>query len=57
LLLYVSNPKQLSGKKICVAPKKAIVTKMGNPRWWPRNGCDGRLMVKILNLGEFGAKS
>ena len=21
---------------------------MGNPRWRPRNGCDGRLMVKIL---------
>jgi len=22
--------------------------KLGNPRWWPRNGCDGRLMAKIL---------
>ena len=22
--------------------------KMRNPRWRPRNGCDGRLMVKIL---------
>ena len=42
---------------------------MLNPRWQPRNGCDGRLMVKILimtiqvnnfnndNSGEFCAAS
>jgi len=29
-------------------PKKAIVKKMGNQRWQPRNGCDGRLMAKFL---------
>jgi len=29
-------------------PKKAIVKKMWNPRWRPRNGCDGRLMAKYL---------
>jgi len=42
-----SNPKQPSCKKVC-GPKKAIVKKMWNPRWWPRNGCDGRLMTKFL---------
>ena len=39
-----SNPKQPSCKK-CVAPKKTIVKKMWNPRWWPRNGWDGRLIM------------
>jgi len=29
-------------------PKKAIVKKMWNPRWQPRNDCDGRLMAKFL---------
>jgi len=27
---------------------KAIVKKNMNLRWWSRNGCDGRLMAKIL---------
>jgi len=44
----VSNPKQPSCKKGC-GPKKAIVKKCKNPRWWPRNGSDGRLMVKFFN--------
>ena len=34
-------------KKVC-ALRKAMVKKDVNPRWQPRNGCDGRLMVKIL---------
>ena len=34
--------------KKCVALRKAMVKKDVNPRWRPRNGCDGRLMVKIL---------
>jgi len=43
-----SNPKQPSCKKSC-GPKKAIVKKKKwNPRWQPRNGCDGRLMTKFL---------
>ena len=41
-----SNQKQLSCKKRC-GPKKAMMKK--DVKWWrPRNGCDGRLMVKIL---------
>jgi len=28
--------------------RSALWKKMWNPRWQPRNGCDGRLMVKIL---------
>ena len=39
--------KQPSCKKVC-GPTKAIVKKMWNPRWQPRNGCDGRLIAKIL---------
>jgi len=31
-----------------VAAKKAIVKKDVNPRWRPRNGCDGTLIPKIL---------
>jgi len=34
-------------KKDC-CPKKAIVKKKCNARWWPRNGRDGRLMAKVL---------
>jgi len=34
--------------KKCEALKKAIVKKMWNPKWQPRNGCDGRLNTKIL---------
>ena len=43
-----SNPKQPNCKKRSAALKMAMVKKMGNPRWRPRNGCDGRLMVEIL---------
>ena len=31
-----------------VVPQKAMVKKDGNSRWWPRNGCDGRLVIKSL---------
>ena len=44
-----SNPKQSSCKK-CVALKKATVKKDVKSRWQPRNGCDGRLMVRILMM-------
>jgi len=43
-----SNLKQPSCKKNCVAPKRPLLKKMWNPRWRPRNGCDGRLMAKFL---------
>jgi len=36
-----------TAEEVC-DPKKLIVKKMWNPRWWPRNGCDGKLMVKFL---------
>jgi len=35
-------------KKKCAAPKRPLWKKIWNPRWRPRNGCDGRLMAKIL---------
>jgi len=38
-----------------VWPQKAHCEKDANPRWQPRNGCDGRLMTNNNNLGEFGA--
>ena len=49
-VVNVSNPKQPSCKIKSAALKKAMVKKdvKLNPRWWPRNGCDGRLMVKNL---------
>jgi len=46
-LYIISNPKQPSYNK-CAAPKKAIVKKTWNPRLQPRNGCDDRLMAKVL---------
>ena len=44
----ISNPKQPSCKKRVRPSKRLWWKKMWNPRWRPRNGCDGRLMVKIL---------
>ena len=40
-------------------PKKATVgKKMWNPRWQPRNGCDGSLIAMSKdNSGECGAES
>ena len=43
-----SNPKQPSCKKSVRPSERLWWKKMWNPRWRPRNGCDGRLMVKIL---------
>ena len=43
-----SNPKQPSCRKRVRPSKRLWWKKMWNPRWRPRNGCDGRLMVKIL---------
>ena len=45
---YISNPKLPNCKKGVWPPKGQDEKKMSNPRWRPRNGCDGRLMVKIL---------
>ena len=46
--IYISNPKQPSCKKSVWPSERLWWKKMWNPRWRPRNGCDGRLMVKIL---------
>jgi len=35
------------------APKRPLWKKMWNPRWRPRNSCDGRLMEKILIMWIF----
>ena len=48
MLICISNPKQPSCKKSVRPSKRLWWKKMWNPRWRPRNGCDGRLMVKIL---------
>ena len=37
--------KQPSCRKSVQPPLRK---KMWNPKWWPRNGCDGRLIAKIL---------
>jgi len=39
-----SNPKQPSCKKSMWPPRMQL----WNPKWQPRNGCDGRLKAKIL---------
>jgi len=40
----LSNPSCKKG----AAPKRPLWKKMWNPRWQPRNGCDGRLMANFL---------
>ena len=44
---HVEHCNYLPTCKKCLAPKKAILR---NPRWQPRNGCDGRLIAKILQM-------
>jgi len=44
LYLIQNSPAVKKG----AAPKRPLWKKMWNPRWWPRNGCDGRLMAKFL---------
>jgi len=46
--LVKSNPKQLSCKKKCAAPKKAIVKKYVKSKVAAKKWLDGRLMAKIL---------
>ena len=41
------SEKQPNCKKVC-APRRPLGKKMWNPRWQPRNGCDSRLIAKIL---------
>ena len=48
LVQIISNPKQPSCKKRVRPSKRLWWKKMWNPRLGPRNGFDGRLMVKIL---------
>jgi len=44
-----SNQKHPSCKKKSVRPRRRpLWKKMWNLRWWPRNGCDGKLIAKIL---------
>ena len=40
--------KHPSCKKECTPLRRPLWKKMWNPRWQPRNGCDGRLIAKIL---------
>ena len=44
----VFNPKQPRYKKEC-CPQKGCGEKDVNPRWRPRNGCDGRLTAESFN--------
>ena len=43
-----SNIKQPSCKKSVQPPRMLLCKKMWNPKWRPRNDCDGRLNAKIL---------
>jgi len=43
-----SNPKTAPAVKKCVAPKKAIVKKDVKSKVVAKDGCDGRLIAKIL---------
>jgi len=40
--------KPPSCKKSALPPRRPFWKKMWNPRWQPRNVCDGRLIAKIL---------
>jgi len=41
----------IQDKPSCMWPwRRPLWKKMWNPRWQPRNGCDGRLMIKILTM-------
>jgi len=40
--------KQPCCKKSVWPPRRPLRKKMWNPRWRPRNGCDGRLIAKVL---------
>ena len=35
-------------KKGAAHAKNDSIKKLWNPRWWPRSGCNGRIMAKIL---------
>ena len=48
LPIYSYLIKNSQAIKKGAASKKTRMKKMWNPRWRPRNGCDGRLMAKIL---------
>jgi len=45
-----SNQKTAQLQKKCAAPKKAIVKKDVTSKVAARNGCNGRLIVKILTM-------
>ena len=57
----ISSQKQPSCKKGAASIKNHGEKKMRNQKWWPRNGCDGRLIndknFNNDNSDEFGAKS
>ena len=49
MCIYISNPKHPSCKKKVCGPQKGYGEKRCEIQGGgPRNGCDGRLMVKIL---------
>ena len=47
VVLYLDKNSQ-AVKKGAALFKMASIKKLWNPRWRPRNGCDGRLMAQIL---------
>ena len=55
-----SNPKQPSFKTIPPSPypRRLLWKKMWNPRWWPRNACDDRIITihvlrRVDSSGQF----
>jgi len=47
LHIHFVNLKQSSYKKVS-GPQEGYCKKVVKSKWWPRNGCDGKLMAKVL---------
>jgi len=45
---YMNLIQNSPAVKKCAAPRMLVWKKIWNPKWLPRNGCDGRLKAKIL---------
>jgi len=48
LVLYIYLIQNSPAVKKSMAPRRPLWKKMWNPKWQPRNGCDGRLIAKFL---------
>ena len=48
VLLFMLNNLHKNSQKVQAMQKKTAWKKLQNQRWWPKSGCDGRIMEKFL---------